>query len=88
MYALVSKKADKGWSFRIADIRQDSRTDSLQAFVKRHGAQSITFEELSATTTHDQIHGSLDAGQLRMLFSDPDFTKALQTDSGFELTLK
>jgi hypothetical protein len=90
MYALVSRDAAGLWEFRAFDLLPERRTDDLQPILARHGAGKISFEDLGTDpkTTNDRFAGSLDAAQLRALFSDPDFTAALHTDTGFRLQPK
>ncbi len=87
MYALVGRDAAGNWEFRAFDLAPERRTEDLQPILARHGAGRISFEDLGSDpkTTNDRIAGNLDAAQLRALFSDPDFTAALRTDTGFRL---
>lgn len=90
MYALVDQDATGRWQFRVFDLLRDRRNDDLQPILARHGARKITFEDLGSDpyTTDDRIEGGLDAAQLRALFSDPEFLKATQTNTGFRLQPK
>ena len=90
MYALVAREGDGKWNFNVFDLKRDKRNDELQPILARHGVKKITFEDLGQNpdTTSDRMRGTLDAEQLRALFSDPDFIAATRLDSGFRLQPK
>jgi hypothetical protein len=86
VYALVTHAADGSWVFRSIDLRSDGRDTALRDALMRHGAKGVTFGTGDIET--NEIQGSLTAANLRALFSDPDFTRALETSRGFRLSPK
>jgi len=86
VYALVSHAADGSWVFRSVDFRSDRRTTKLHDALMRHGARAVTFG--TGDIELNEIKGSFSAANLRALFSDPDFTEALETGRGFRLSPK
>jgi hypothetical protein len=86
VYAMVTHASDGSWVFRSVDFRSDSRGGSLRDALKRHGATGVTFGD--GNVELNEIKGSLTAANLRALFSDPDFTRALETSRGFRLSPK
>jgi hypothetical protein len=86
VYAIVTHASDGGWVFRSVDFRSGSRDGTLRDALMRHGAKGVTFG--TGDIELNEIKGSLTAANLRALFSDPDFTRALETSKGFRLSPK
>lgn len=86
VYAMVTRASDGGWVFRSVDFRSGSRDGRLRDALMRHGARGVTFG--TGDIEINEIQGSLTAANLRALFSDPDFTQALETSKGFRLSPK
>ena len=84
IYSLVTQASNGSWVFRMIDFKPDSRGRTLRDALMRHGAQAVDFG--TGDPQHDQIKGALSAANLRALFSDPDFTQAIETVSGFRLS--
>jgi len=86
MYAKATHASNGGWVFRGVNFDPASRNRTLREALMRHGAQSVTFD--NSDLQHDEIKGSLTAANLRALFADPDFTRALEEAPGFRLSPK
>lgn len=86
MYATVTRASNGGWVFRGVNFDPAKRDRRLREALLRHGAQSVDFDD--SDLQHDEIKGSLTAANLRALFSDADFTGALEDASGFRLSPK
>lgn len=86
VYAMVTRASDGGWVFRSVDFESEGRDGALRDALKRHGAKDVTFG--GGDIEMNEIKGSLTAANLRALFSDPDFTRALETSRGFRLSPK
>lgn len=85
MYSTVTYAANGSWVFRMVDLTGNpSRT--LRDALTRHGAQGVEYTNDNHEETH--IKGTLTAANLRALFSDPDFTQAIVSTSGFRLSPK
>ena len=86
VYALVTHASDGGWVFRSLDFRSAGRDQTLRNALMRHGATGVAYGTGDIET--NEIKGNLTAANLRALFSDPDFTRALETSRGFRLSPK
>jgi hypothetical protein len=84
IYALVTQASNGSWVFRMINFKSDSRGRTLRDALMRHGAQAVDFG--TSDPQHDHIKGALNAANLRALFSDPDFTRAIETVNGFRLS--
>ena len=86
VYAVVTHASNGSWVFRSLDFKSDGRDGKLRDALMRHGAKAVTFG--TDDIESNEIKGSLTAANLRALFSDPDFTRALDTSRGFRLSPK
>ena len=87
MYAVVTHASNGAWMFRIVDVRSGSPSRTLRDALMRHGAEAVNYDTGTYEETH--IKGRLTAANLRALFSDPDFTQALDSaKAGFRLSPK
>jgi hypothetical protein len=86
VYAVVTHASDGGWVFRSLDFRSEGRDRTLRDALMRHGATGVDFG--TGDIEMNEIKGNLTAANLRALFSDPDFTRALETSRGFRLSPK
>jgi hypothetical protein len=84
LYAAVTHASNGSWVFRTVDFKPERRDRALRDALTRHGADSVDFG--NGNFVHDEIKGSLTAANLRALFSDPDFTGALEMEQGFRLS--
>lgn len=84
IYALVTQASNGGWVFRMVDFKPESRDRLLRDALLRHGARAVDFG--TGDLQHDHIKGALSAANLRALFSDPDFTRAVEASHGFRLS--
>jgi hypothetical protein len=81
LYTIASQASNGGWVFRNVEFKPERRDQVLRDALTRHGASAVAFDD-----AHDEIKGSLTAANLRALFSDPDFTGAIETENGFRLS--
>jgi hypothetical protein len=86
MYAKISHVSNGGWVFRGVNFDPAKRNRALREALMRHGTRAVAFD--SSDLQHDEIQGSLTAANLRALFSDPDFSRALEDAPGFRLSPK
>jgi len=84
MLGLVTPASDGAWVFRTVELKADARDRILKEALMRHGATDVRFDQ--SELQHDEFHGQLSAANLRMLFSDHDFLKAIDTEKGFRLS--
>jgi len=84
LYAIVTHASNGGWVFRIVDFQPEHRNGTLRDALTRHGADAVDFG--TDDLVQNRIKGSLTAANLRALFSDPDFTRALEMEHGFRLS--
>lgn len=84
LYASALHAANGGWVFRTVDFKLESRDRSLRDALARHGAEAVDFG--TGDLVRNEIKGKLTAANLRALFSDPDFTRALEMEHGFRLS--
>jgi hypothetical protein len=84
LYAAALHAANGGWVFRTVDFKPESRDRSLRDALTRHGATGVDFG--TGDLVRNEIKGKLTAANLRALFSDPDFTRALEMEHGFRLS--
>src|SRR5262249_32069350 len=85
MYAIAIRVMNGAWVFRTVELAPDRRDRALREALMRHGATDVAFDR---SDVHDQIKGPLTAANLRMLFADADFRRAITTDKGFRLSPK
>ena len=86
LYAMVTHAANGSWVFRMVDLPAGGPSRIQREAMQRHGAKSV--EYTSGTYEETRMAGHLTAANLRALFSDPDFTQALESDRGFRLSPK
>ncbi|HVY99410.1 MAG TPA: hypothetical protein VHA35_07920 [Dongiaceae bacterium] len=86
LYAIVTQAANGAWAFRPVDLAGQARDRRLSDAIRRHGATEVSYD--TSDLRADRIQGNLDAANLRALFSDPDFVKAIETQDGFRLSPK
>ncbi len=84
LYAIVTPAANGSWVFRTVDFVPERRDRRLRDALTRHGANTVDYG--TGSFVHNEIKGSLTAANLRALFSDPDFTGALEMEQGFRLS--
>jgi len=83
LYTIVSQASNGGWVFRNVEFNPERRDRTLRDALTRHGASAVSFDD-----AHDEIKGNLTAANLRALFADPDFARALTMERGFRLSPK
>jgi hypothetical protein len=86
IYAIVTVASNGAWVFRVVDLKADVGHREIRWVLQRHGAIGVAFD--TSETGMTQISGTMNAANLRMLFTDPDFLAAIETDSGFRLSPK
>ncbi len=84
LYAIVTPAANGSWVFQTVDFVPERRDRRLRDALTRHGANTVDYG--TGSFVHNEIKGSLTAANLRALFSDPDFTGALEMEQGFRLS--
>jgi len=89
LYAFVTPRPNGAWRFNMIELQAARRNDALKSVTFRHGA-TLSFSQVNTTppTALDQLSGHLDGDQLRALFTDPDFVKAIDDHRGFDLSPK
>jgi hypothetical protein len=84
LYTIVTRASNGAWVFRNVDFKPDRRDRALRDALIRHGAADVDFG--AGDLVNNRIKGNLTAANLRALFSDPDFARALEIDRGFRLS--
>jgi hypothetical protein len=84
LFAIVTRASNGAWVFRNIDFKADRRGRILRDALMRHGAASVDFG--TGDFELNRIKGNLTAANLRALFSDSDFARALEMDRGFRLS--